>query len=61
MATAGVFDVPTNEDDDGKETVVFEMISIVVVTLRQQHRIQTPASSERFVPSLAVSNDASPL
>ena len=37
-----------------------EMISIVVVTLRQQRRIQAPASIERFLPSLAVSNDASP-
>ena len=40
---------------------MFEMISIVVVELRQQQRIQTPASIERFLPSLAVSNDASPL
>ena len=39
---------------------MFEMISIVVVTLRQQRTIQTLASIERFLPSLAVSNDASP-
>jgi hypothetical protein len=36
------------------------MISIVVVTLRQQRRIETPASTECFLPSLAVSTDASP-
>ena len=40
---------------------MFGMISIVVVTLRQQRIIQTPASIERFLPSLASSNDASPL
>ena len=39
---------------------MFEMISIVVVTLRQQRRIQTLASTKRFLPSLAVSNAASP-
>ena len=40
---------------------MLEMISIVVVTLRQQRRIQTLASTERVLPSLAVSNDVSPL
>ena len=40
---------------------MFEMISIVVVTLRQQQTIETRASIERLLPSLAVSNDASPL
>jgi hypothetical protein len=40
---------------------MFEMISIVVVTLRQQRRIQTLASTERFLPSIAVRYGASPL
>ena len=40
---------------------MFEMISIVVVTLRQQRRIQTLASTERSLPALAVGKDASPL
>jgi hypothetical protein len=39
---------------------MFEMISIVVVTLRQQQTIETRASIERLLPSLAVSSDASP-
>ena len=39
---------------------MFGMITIVVVTLRQQRRIQTLALSERSLPSLAVSSDASP-
>ena len=40
---------------------MFEMISIVVVTLRQQRRIQTLAWIERFLPSLAVRYDVSPV
>jgi hypothetical protein len=39
---------------------MFEMIAIVVVTLREQRTIQTLASIARFMPSLAVSHDASP-
>lgn len=39
---------------------MFETISIVVVRIRQQRQIQTMATLERFVPLLAVSNDASP-
>ena len=40
---------------------MFEMISIVAVSLRHQRTIETPASVERLLPSLAVSNDVSPL
>ena len=39
---------------------MFEIISIVVVTLRRQRRIQTLIPIGRSLPSLAVSNDASP-
>ena len=39
---------------------MFQTISIVVVTLRQQQTIEMRASIERLLPSLAVSNDASP-
>ena len=40
---------------------MFETISIVVVRVRQQRTVQTPATLERVLPSFAVSNDASPL
>ena len=40
---------------------MFETISIVVVTLRQEPTIQTLAAIERLLPLLAVSNDASPI
>src|SRR4051794_36838755 len=39
---------------------MFEIVSIVVVTLRQQRRIQTLAPTQRCLPSLAVSNDTAP-
>ena len=38
---------------------MFQTISIVVVTLRQQRAIQTSPTFERFLPLLAVSNTAS--
>ena len=40
---------------------MFETISIVVVTLRQQRTVQTVPTLERFLPLLAISNDALPL
>ncbi len=39
---------------------MFETISIVVVSLRQQRTVHTVTTLERFFPSLAVSNNASP-
>ena len=38
---------------------MFQTISIVVVTLRQQRAIQTSPAFERSLPLLAVSNNAS--
>jgi hypothetical protein len=39
---------------------MFQAISIVVVTLRQQRAVQTSPTIERSLPLLSVSNNASP-